>query len=198
MKILLRLFLFIFPIINAKIIQSNRASTCIYAFTDPFYPSFTLPPAQPNSPGDVQLNKNNPIRLANGSNLAVGQGCNSRTFSYYETSSEQFLTTYIDVNRQNSSIVDIIYATNHDQLYVRTIQLNQANLASFLAGKILKIDLNCNNGLLGCAYFTVESSSSNTLPTILTSGSISSQSIISIIMLNLLCMHWLKNHSYIS
>ncbi|CAF1009559.1 unnamed protein product [Rotaria sordida] len=71
-------------------------------------------------------------------------------------------------------------------------------LASFLAGKILKIDLNCNNGLLGCAYFTVESSSSNTLPTILTSGSISSQSIMSIIMLNLLCMHWLKNHSYIS
>jgi hypothetical protein len=106
----------------------NHARTCIYAFTDPVYPSFTLPPAQPNSPGDVQLNQNNLIRFANGSNLAAGQGCNSRGFSYYEASSDQFLTTYIDSTGQNTSIVDVIYATNHDQLYARTIQLNQANL----------------------------------------------------------------------
>ena len=159
----------------------NFPTDCIYGFTNPTYPSFVLPPSQPNSPGDVQLNHNNPIRLANGSNLAAGQGCNSRGFSYYEHSLGKFLNTYIDAEEHNSSIVDVFYATNHDQLNVRTIQTHQANLgllsfstmllglivsfafeiASFLTDRILKIDLDCNNGLLGCAYFTVGNGSYN-------------------------------------
>ena len=135
--------------------SGHLETKCIYAFTNPFYPSFPLPPAQPNSPGDVQLNKNNPIRLANGSLLAAGQGCNSVLFSYYHEASEQFLSTYSDVNEQTSEIGDLIYATHHDQLYARTIQSSQANLGAFLGGKRLKIDLICNNGLAGCALFTV-------------------------------------------
>ncbi|CAF1337656.1 unnamed protein product [Adineta steineri] len=172
-----------FRIINAETIEGNHITECIYAFTDPFYPSFTLPPPQPNSPGDVQLNKNNPIRFANGSNLAAGQGCNSRGFSYYEPSQEGFLTTYIDSNEQNTSITDIIYATKHDQLFARTIQSNHAYLASYLAGKLLKIELDCNNGLLGCAYFTVGGESSSSLPTIVTNGIPKTQTTLSFMML---------------
>jgi len=112
-------------------LSGNQVIKCIYAFTDPFYPSFILPPAQPNSPGDVQLNKNNPIRLADGSSLAAGQGCNSRAFSYYEASLERYLSTYRDSTGQHVSIADVIYATNHDQLYARTIQSNQANLGQY-------------------------------------------------------------------
>jgi hypothetical protein len=104
---------------------------CIYAFTDPFYPSFTLPPAQPYSPGDVQLNQNNPIRFTNGSSIAPGQGCNSRDFSYYDSILDQFLNTYIDSTGANTSIADIIYATSQDHLNVRTIQTNQANLGQY-------------------------------------------------------------------
>jgi hypothetical protein len=119
------------PLSLVLFISGDYEGTCIYAFTDPFYPSFTLPFAQPNSPGDVQLNKNNPIRLTNKSSLASGQGCNSGIFSYYETSSDKFFSTYIDSTGQNSSIANIIYATNHDQLYSRTIQSNQANLGQY-------------------------------------------------------------------
>ena len=54
-------------------------SDCIYSFTDPSFPSFPLPPAQPNRLGNVQLNKKNPIRFANGSSIAAGQGCSSRS-----------------------------------------------------------------------------------------------------------------------
>jgi len=110
------------------LILDNHARTCIYAFTDPVYPSFTLPPAQPYSPGDIHLNQNNSICFANGSSIADGQGCNSRAFSYYDDTLDQFLSTYIDSNGENTSIADIIYATHQDQLYVRTIQSNQANL----------------------------------------------------------------------
>ena len=109
-------------------IQLDRPRKCIYAFTDPFYPSFTLPPAQPHSPGDVQLNQGNPIRFADGSSITPGQGCNSRGFSYYDSTLDEFLNTYIDATGENSSITDIIYATHQDQLNVRTIQTNQANL----------------------------------------------------------------------
>ena len=109
-------------------ISDELHGSCIYAFTDPFYPSFTLPPAQPYSPGDIQLNQNNSIRMADGSSLNPGQGCNSREFSYYELELTRFLTTYIDINGANSSIADLIYATNQDHLNVRTIQSNQANL----------------------------------------------------------------------
>ena len=112
-------------------ISGNLEGTCIYGFTDPFYPSFTLPPAQPYSPGDIQLNPNNSICLADGSSLNPGEGCNSRAFSYYEFELVQFLTTYIDATRENTSLADLIYATNHDHLNVRTIQSNQANVGLY-------------------------------------------------------------------
>ena len=98
----------------------------IYSFTDPWCPSLTLSPAQPNSPGDVQLNKENPIRFGNGSIIAAGQGCNSGLFSYYDERSEQYSSSYSDANEQTSWIVNVIYATNHDRLYARTIRSHQA------------------------------------------------------------------------
>lgn len=122
------------------LILGDLASKCIYSFTNPFYPSFILPPAQPYSPGDVQLNQNNPIRFANGSGIAAGQGCNSRTFSYYNHYLKEFFSTYIDSTGAYSSIADIIYATRQDQLYVRTIQANQANLGiSIIIFKVREI-----------------------------------------------------------
>jgi hypothetical protein len=110
------------------LILDNHGRKCIYALTDPFYPSFTLPPAQPHSSGDIQLNQNNPIRFANGSNIAAGQGCDSGAFSYYDASLDKFLDTYRDSTAAIISVADIIYATNQDHLNVRTIQTNQANL----------------------------------------------------------------------
>jgi hypothetical protein len=113
------------------LILDGHTGKCIYAFTDPFYPSFTLPPAQPYSPGDVQLNQNNSLCFANGSNIAPGQGCNGRGFSYYDPILDQFLNTYIDSTGTNTSIADIIYATSQDHLNIRTIQSNQANLGQY-------------------------------------------------------------------
>ena len=103
---------------------------CLYAFTDPRYPSFTLPSAQPTSPGDIQLNPDNPIRFANGSSIAHGQGCNSGTFAYAtdDDDANPFSSTYEDCEGRISDIGNLIYATKQDQLFVRTIQSNQANL----------------------------------------------------------------------
>ncbi|CAF1283105.1 unnamed protein product [Adineta ricciae] len=179
---------FLLKIVNVETAEISFPTDCIYGFTNPAYPSFVLPPPQPNSPGDVQLNYNNPIRLANGSNLAAGQGCNSRGFSYYEPGLGKFLNTYIDAEERNSSIVNVFYATNHDQLNVRTIQTHQANLASFLTDRILKIDLDCNNGLLGCAYFTVRNGSYNSTETPLPNESLILRPMLASIVLFCCCV----------
>jgi hypothetical protein len=127
-------FLLSLPLSTSGVYQTN----CIYSFTDPSFPSFTLPPAQPNSPGDVQLNKKNPIRFVNGSSIAAGQGCNSGLFSYNDERSEQYSSSYSDVNEQTSWIGNVIYATNHDELYARTIQSHQSNLG--LSKSLYRID----------------------------------------------------------
>lgn len=45
-----------------------------YRFRDPAMPGLVLPEAQPDSPGDEQLNVNNPIVEIDGSD--VDTGCN--------------------------------------------------------------------------------------------------------------------------
>lgn len=49
-------------------------STALYRFEDPAVPAFLLPEAQPISPGDIQLNVDNPITDLDGSETDTG--CN--------------------------------------------------------------------------------------------------------------------------
>lgn len=164
---------------NCEYITLGDCSTsCKFSFTNPVYPSFTLPAAQPNSPGDVTLNTGNSIIFTNGASIASGQGCNSGNL--YALVSNAWTSTYIDATGSSSSFANAIYATGLNVM-VRTIQSNQANLgniaflfayhlvfspllASFLSGLPLKLELTCNNGVAGCIYFTVGGTSSNTLP----------------------------------
>lgn len=109
-------------------ILGNNAP-CKYEFSNPVYPAFTLPPAQPNSPGDVWLNVGNPIRRAN--NHPLKQACNSGKF-YYQKSDGTYSSIYTDSNGSPSSIQNQFYVTNYDRLYIRTIQQNNANLGENL------------------------------------------------------------------
>lgn len=107
--------------------------------------------------------------FANGSSIAVGQGCNTDLSSYGDERSERYSSSFSDVNEQTSWIGNVIYATNHDELYARTIQSHQANLG--LSESLYRIDLVCNNGLTGCALFIVgrQSETSSILATTSTS-----------------------------
>lgn len=87
-----------------------------------------MPPAQPNSPGDVHLNPFNPIRMSNRSVNDPALHCNSRQFSYFDPASNQFTSEYRDTTGRISTIKDQFYVNNHDQLFIRTIQVNQNNL----------------------------------------------------------------------
>ncbi|CAF1098224.1 unnamed protein product [Didymodactylos carnosus] len=137
---------------------ANTCANCLYSFTAPQFPSFTLPAAQPNSPGDQQLNLNNNIRLSNGSALNAGQGCNggrsSGEYAYLNESNGQWMTSYPDVNGRPADL-NVFYATAQSALNVATLQTNYANLALFLTCKTIRLNITCNNGQKGCIYFTV-------------------------------------------
>ena len=139
-------------------VAPSCASDCIYGFTNPKYPSFPLPGTLQ---GDITLNTNNPIKFTNGSNIASGKTCNSDTFS--ALTSAGWVTSYTDANGQTSSFSSMFYATQLN-VKIRTIQTKQANLESFLIGNPLKLALTCNNGVIGCIYFTVGGASSNSPP----------------------------------
>ena len=52
-----------------------------YRFTDPALPSFDLPPAVPNSPGDVVLTTNNGVVTKTGASTETY--CNGDSAEYY-------------------------------------------------------------------------------------------------------------------
>lgn len=122
--------------------------TCLFKFKNGAYPTFTMPAAQPNSPGDVTLNNGNPIMFSN----AEAQGCNSQRTEYWNGS--QWTQSWVNVNGQTQSSISNFYATSN-QLKVRTIQTNQANLRNVLAGKAIRTYMTCNNNVNSCVQYTV-------------------------------------------
>jgi len=137
---------------------STPPNTCCYRFKNPGLPSFTLPLAQPNSPGDITLNANNPIVLADGHEINEGQGCNGNDFEYWHESGV-WRRDYIDSNGANQNNIDLFYATAGTSLNIRTIQTTQANMASVLQGRLARLWITCNNGYYSCVEFTVGSTS---------------------------------------
>jgi len=133
-------------------------NTCCYRFKNPGLPSFTLPLAQPNSPGDITLNTNNPIVLADGHSINEGQGCNGDDFEYWHESGV-WRRDYTDVNGANQNNIDLFYVTAGTSLNIRTIQTTQANLASVLQRRLARLWITCNNGYYSCVEFTVGSTS---------------------------------------
>lgn len=57
----------------------------LFRFNDPVVPGLVLPLAQPDSPGDIQLNEGNPIVDLDGSD--VDYGCNGDTVRQRHTRS---------------------------------------------------------------------------------------------------------------
>jgi hypothetical protein len=139
-------------------LPTGPPNICCYRFKNPGLPSFTLPLAQPNSPGDITLNVNNPIVLADGHSINDGQGCNGNDFEYWHESGV-WRRDYTDSNGANQTNIDLFYATAGTSLNIRTIQTTQANIGSVLQRRIARLWITCNNGYYSCVQFTVGSTS---------------------------------------
>jgi polyvinyl alcohol dehydrogenase (cytochrome) len=122
-------------------------NTCCYKFRSPQLPSFNIS----NINGDVVLNNNNPIILANG--VSVSQGCNGNNFQYWD-SVNGWQSSYVDMNGQTRSTIDNFYATSTN-LQIRTIQTWQRNLPTLLNGRYGRLFITCNNGFSSCVEFTI-------------------------------------------
>ncbi|CAF1031188.1 unnamed protein product [Didymodactylos carnosus] len=124
------------------VLLTNTFTKCLYSFTATQFPSFTLPPAQPHSPGDQRLNLYNDIRLSNGSALNAGQGCNggrsSGEYGYLNESNGQWMTSYTDADGRSANL-NVFYATAQSALNVVTLQTNYGNLGSTSAATISAI-----------------------------------------------------------
>jgi len=143
--------------------QLQNCDTCCFKFKTIQLPSFELPPAQPNSPGDVVLSGNNTIILSNGAPLT--EVCNGNN-AQYQLSNGSFVSTFIDVNG-NQQTLDIFYASE-EGINVRTIQATESNLANILSGKLIRMYIACNNNLNSCIEFYINNSSKEqiTIPNI--------------------------------
>ncbi len=125
-------------------------NTCCFQFTSPQLPSFTLPAAQPNSPGDTVLNSGNPIGLSNGNPLS--QGCNGNSLEYYDPITQSWLSSYTDANGNYHTSIGIVYASGTSDI-VRTIQTSDSPLETLLANRLVRLDLTCNNNINSCVEF---------------------------------------------
>jgi len=144
---------------NPAPLPSGPSNTCCYRFKNPGLPSFTLPPPQPASPGDITLNTNNPIVLANGNPINEGQGCNGFDFEFWDENATSWTRGYTDINGAAQDNINLFYATAGLSINIRTIQATQANMASILQGRMARLWITCNNGYYSCVQFTVGSTS---------------------------------------
>eukprot|EP00026_Physarum_polycephalum_P017690 Phypoly_transcript_18997.p1 GENE.Phypoly_transcript_18997~~Phypoly_transcript_18997.p1 ORF type:complete len:180 (+),score=30.02 Phypoly_transcript_18997:151-690(+) len=125
--------------------QTPPTGTCTYALQNNV--TLLLPPAQPNSPGDVNLISNNSIILANGSPLNPGEGCNGDDLWFLDNN--VWTNNYTGCDHENRTGINIIYATG-ENIQARTIQTWQANLGQILNNKTVRLNIVCNNGVTGC------------------------------------------------
>lgn len=130
----------------------NPPNNCCYQFAAPTLPSFTLPDAQPTSPGDITLNVNNPITLYNGQ--ALEQGCNGNSLQYFDVASNAWQSDYIDANGATRNTIDLFYATGSN-VNIRTIQTWQQPLARLLQNRTVQLSVQCNNGQQSCISFKI-------------------------------------------
>jgi len=140
------------------------AACCAYRFRDPWLPSIPLPSVQPNSPGDVRLNPDNPIVNADATG-ADGQaelatGCNGDAFEYWDPLQQKWINEYVDDSGQSRSFQHVFYATtdkdNDGALMVSTLQTWQSGLARLLDQRLGRLLLRCNNAAEdSCLQFTI-------------------------------------------
>lgn len=126
-----------------------------YQFQNPSDDTFQLPPAQPATGAtDTVLNVDNPIVTADGS--AIEFACNSGNVAYLDKETGTFIDSYVGEDGQEHSLDHQFYATNGADLMAAVIQeySNPAMLELFCNTEI-RLELNCNNGQLGCINFYV-------------------------------------------
>lgn len=131
------------------------ASNCGYRFSNPTQPTFTLPAAQPNSPGDKSLSGSNVYVLQNGNAINSGQVCNpgnNQLVEYWDGSA--WKSSFTSTQNNNVKLGELFYPNGY-QLYIRTIQTNQANMKDVLSGKLIRQWITCNNGYMSCVLFGV-------------------------------------------
>lgn len=116
--------LYVFLILSVSLVYSYPMDPnyCCWQFHSPALPSFTLPPPQPYSPGDITLNNNNPIVRGDGEAIQYGKslnsrqsfnkhlGCNGDEF-YYQLDNGTFTSHYVDANNVTQDVIDVFYAT---------------------------------------------------------------------------------------
>jgi len=136
---------------------------CCFKFTHPQLPSFHLPAAQPQSPGDVVLSDNNTIIFSNGQSIPQGQVCNGNNAEYLGDDG-QFHSTFVNSNGQTQSI-GTFYA-NGFGVNARTIQQSESNLAQVLNGRLVRLFITCANTVNSCIDFTIQGQQLNTIPNV--------------------------------
>jgi len=140
------------------------AACCAYRFRDPWLPSIPLPSAQPNSPGDVHLNPDNPIVNADTTGAdgqaVLATGCNGDAFEYWDSLQQKWINEYVDDGGQSRSFQHVFYATtgkdNDGALMVSTLQTWQSGLARLLDQRLGRLRLRCDNASEdSCLQFTI-------------------------------------------
>jgi hypothetical protein len=140
------------------------AACCAYRFRDPWLPAIPLPSVQPNSPGDVRLNPDNPIINADATgadgNAVLATGCNGDAFEYWDSLQQKWINEYVDDSGQSRSFQHVFYATtgkdNDGALMVSTLQTWQSGLARLLEQRLGRLRLRCNNAAEdSCLQFTI-------------------------------------------
>ncbi|CAN0093763.1 unnamed protein product, partial [Pylaiella littoralis] len=139
--------------------QYTTTETCNFTFSLGDLPNFRLPEAGPNSPGDVQLNAGNGIItegwLEGDSEYYDSlHSCNGESSSYY-VGDDTWNTTYIS-NDGDELEVDVFYAANPNELWVRHLQPHMdPSLYEALNDTTIRLNVTCGvDSSNGCIEFT--------------------------------------------
>jgi len=129
---------------------------CAYQFRDPWLPALVLPPAQPDSPGDIKMNPTNPlVRAVDGSPATA---CNGDRMEYWDPAQRRWIADYKDTEGVTHEFDHIFYTTGSDALMISTLQTWQSGLATLLDGRLVRLRIACDNAPPqpgSCVQFTI-------------------------------------------
>ncbi|CAM9948309.1 unnamed protein product [Ectocarpus sp. 6 AP-2014] len=113
-----------------------------YRFSDPALPSFDIPEAVPNSPGDVLLTTSNSVVTRTGATTETY--CNGDS-AEYSGEDGYWYNEFVKSDGETHELKHVFYPTQRD-LYAATIQANwEPNLRGLLENRIVRLQVYCTN-----------------------------------------------------
>eukprot|EP00903_Cladosiphon_okamuranus_P017428 g16052.t1 len=113
-----------------------------YRFADPALPSFDLPEAVPNSPGDVVLTTGNSVVTKTGA--ATETYCNGDSAEYYGEDG-MWYSEFVKADGDTHELKHVFYPTQRN-LYAATIQsVWEPNLRGILFNRTVRLTIWCTN-----------------------------------------------------